>query len=429
MLALAVGELRGVVELGGECECGRASVLCQRECLRATGDLAGRLAVVRKVRGPPQGSTPGKGAVPRTLLEQLLDDLASLLAVAAEPRSRCQGRDGVERASGVVRRRPTHRGAEVVDLLVEEVEPLDLLRGEDVRLCGARDGEEVVGVSRGCAGSLVVDGELLVAEVPEGLEQSVAAFGGDEERLVDEVREDVDDILGGDPRRGAHGLGGRKVEGAGEDREVPEGHLLLVEEQLVAPLDGGPEGAVSVRGVAVPAGEQLEPVMQACRDLANRERLDARGGELDRQRQAIELRAHVLDVVPHALVEGEVRSDRRGTETEQSRGGFDGQRRDRLLGLAVDRQGFTAGGDQSNVGAGREHRAGDGGGRVEDVLAVVEDDDGLAVAQRGEESLEGSQRLTAVTGRPRRARSCCRPRRRRRAVRAQRARHRRVWCR
>ena len=62
-------------------------------------------------------------------------------------------------------------------------------------------------------------------------------------------------------------------------------------------------------GIAVPAGKQLEPVMQACRDLANRERLDARCRELDGQRQAIELLAHVLDVLPHALVEGELRSD------------------------------------------------------------------------------------------------------------------------
>src|SRR4051794_1687697 len=67
------------------------------------------------------------------------------------------------------------------------------------------------------------------------------------ERLVDQTTEHVDHVA--DP---AHGAGGVEVEAAGKDSQATERDALVVEQEVVAPVEGGGQGPLAVR-TAVPA--------------------------------------------------------------------------------------------------------------------------------------------------------------------------------
>ena len=76
--------------------------------------------------------------------------------------------------------------------------------------------------------------------------------------------------------------------------------MLVRVEQGVAPVDGGEQGAVVSSRVAAVPGEQSEAIDQAVTDLGRRHRSGASGGELDRQRDAVQLAAdvdHDVDVI------------------------------------------------------------------------------------------------------------------------------------
>ena len=62
-------------------------------------------------------------------------------------------------------------------------------------------------------------------------------------------------------------------------------------EQVVAPVDRVAERALPRRQIVGAAGEQVEPLLEPAEDRLRREQLDARGRELDRERQAVEAAA------------------------------------------------------------------------------------------------------------------------------------------
>jgi hypothetical protein len=81
----------------------------------------------------------------------------------------------------------------------------------------------------------------------------------------------------------------------GEDREAGEQSLLVCLEELMRPVDGASQRLVAARVLAVDA-QELETVLEVVDDFSWRHRVDSDGGELERQRDAVEAPAELSDV-------------------------------------------------------------------------------------------------------------------------------------
>ena len=77
--------------------------------------------------------------------------------------------------------------------------------------------------------------------------------------------------------------------------------LLGLLEHLPRPLQRRAQRALACRQVARPAAEQLEPVLEALEQRAQRQQSRAVGRELDRQRQPVQARADRVDDRPFVL--------------------------------------------------------------------------------------------------------------------------------
>ncbi len=105
----------------------------------------------------------------------------------------------------------------------------------------------------------------------------------DEDRLVDEGRHDVEQVVRRVLLRGDC-LGGVEFEPVGEHRQ-PTPQLPLVRiAQVVAPVDAHPQRLLAVGRRSTAAREQPEPVGQPFEDLIDRHRPQPCRGEFDRQR-------------------------------------------------------------------------------------------------------------------------------------------------
>ena len=120
------------------------------------------------------------------------------------------------------------------------------------------------------------------------LEHREALAVPSDEALVDERAERVE--LGV-----ADGLRGLEREAAAEDRQRGEQSALLGIEQVVRPGQRPLQGAMPLRCVAVAALEQLQRRVQPGEDRVWREQPDARGRELERERQPVEPSADGCD--------------------------------------------------------------------------------------------------------------------------------------
>ena len=90
------------------------------------------------------------------------------------------------------------------------------------------------------------------------------------------------------PGHPAHGVRGVGREGAGERRQpAQQDPLSVLAEQAVAPVERRVERLLTP-GSATPTGQQPEPVVQAADHLARRDVRHLGGGQLDRQRDAVE---------------------------------------------------------------------------------------------------------------------------------------------
>jgi hypothetical protein len=135
----------------------------------------------------------------------------------------------------------------------------------------------------------------------------------------------------------------------------------------VAPGDRRAQRSLPLGCGAGAAGEQGQPELEPFEKHRRRERLHARGSELDRERQAVEARADL----GHLAVYGEVRPDGQGTLHEEIDRFPLPHRIDGDLPLAVDVQRLAARDEHRQVRAGAD-RLGDAGSRVEQVLEVVQ---------------------------------------------------------
>ena len=83
-------------------------------------------------------------------------------------------------------------------------------------------------------------------------------------------------------------LDGLQLEAAAEHGELLEDDLFGRVEEVVAPVESGADRVMA--SVRSPPGtaEEIEAVVEACREVGEPERADSGRGELDRQREAVE---------------------------------------------------------------------------------------------------------------------------------------------
>ena len=159
----------------------------------------------------------------------------------------------------------------------------------ELGFCRLRELEEVAAGAAAANSSSSSFDSRSAGVLADGLEHPVALVGEAQEALLDERLQGVEVGFG-------HLLGGLERAAAGEDGEAGEEPLLLGGEQVVAPLDGGAERLLAGVGVAA-ALQEVEALGEALEDLGGRERLRARGGELDRERERVEAHAELGDLL------------------------------------------------------------------------------------------------------------------------------------
>ena len=194
--------------------------------------------------------------------------------------------------------------------------------------------------------------------------------------------------------RAARRLGRRQVEGPGEDGECAEQLLLLGREQVVGPADGVLHRPVA--GVAPTAGGLQQTANRSsrrCGDLCKVDRPGPGRGELDRQRDPVEAPADLDDRAVRsaslssndgsaALARVDEERHRRGA-LEATPGEGPRPRRSSAGRQWIDRPHLLTGHARAAPGS-RHDRDGrrlpqdpadQGGHRLDEVLAVVEDEE------------------------------------------------------
>ena len=94
---------------------------------------------------------------------------------------------------------------------------------------------------------------------------------------------------------GAHVLGGFERPPAGERRESPQQLAFGVREQVVAPVDGRFQRSLPPDRRPARPGEQSKAIVEARVDLLDRQHLQPRRRQLDRQRDPVEPPAYLGD--------------------------------------------------------------------------------------------------------------------------------------
>jgi hypothetical protein len=133
-------------------------------------------------------------------------------------------------------------------------------------------------------------GETLESVVPQRLEHLIPA-GRAGRHKADErsLRERPHDRFQLRRRRPHHGRRGGHIEPSEEHRQLVEDVPLGLAQQLVRPVDCVPQCLEMPRHARCLAGQQPEPLVKALRHLLHRHRARSRGGQLDREWQAVEL--------------------------------------------------------------------------------------------------------------------------------------------
>ena len=293
-----------------------------------------------------------------------------------------------------VRGAPGQRGVDVVALGGQPRQPPGLPVAAQLRLGPLGQGGEVADVRPGDPVGLAGLGQPLGGVLPDRLQQVVprpavpVASGAvdDDQRPVDQPAEQVHDRRRVQRLAAGDGLHGLQRPAAAEHRQPPQQHPLRVGEQLVAPVDGGPQRALPRLRGARTGGQQREAVAHPAR-RARRPAAPPRGRRPARW--------------PAASRRGAGRSRRRprrppgrGRRSRAARRGpgrgraataalpvssagvggrrRDGQRVDGVLDLAAGGQRLAAGGQQPHVGAGLQQPLGEQRAGVGEVLAVVQ---------------------------------------------------------
>lgn len=232
--------------------------------------------------------------------------------------------------------------------------------------------------------------EALTGVLGDGLQEPVAhravrRRGGHHQGLVDEGAERIQGC------GSAHGLGGGEVAAAREDGQPPQHVAFVLVEQFPRPVDDRPQGLLAGADGAAAGGEQAEAVVQPVRDLAWGEHAEPGGGEFDGEREAVEAQTD-LGAGRGGLVVGvdaEAGPGGGAPVGEQPQRDGLGQRLDGPQQLPRYAEGFAAGGQHRQLRAALQQFRDEAGGGLDDVLAVVEDQQHPALAAVLGEPLDG----------------------------------------
>src|SRR5919201_172396 len=253
-------------------------------------------AVARHVRRPYERLRARRRARP-VCLERRLEPapaLGYMLLAAPELRERPRQAKRELLLAGLLQ--PVERGAEVVELGLEPVQPgaaavpvrrRAVLQQVRLRLLG--ESEEVLRVAAAKLLRLARRLQPLARVLADRLQHPEALAGVPREALAHERLEGVE--LGARDR-----LGGAQRAAAGEHGETGKEPPLFLVEQLVRPLDRGAQGLLPGLRVAA-APEQVEALLQPLQDLGRGEHARARRGQLDRERQAVQAPAELRNLV------------------------------------------------------------------------------------------------------------------------------------
>jgi hypothetical protein len=164
---------------------------------------------------------------------------------------------------------------------------------------------------------------------------------------------------------------------------------LLAGEQVVAPVDRGPQRLLAGQRGAAASAEHVEAVAEAHSDLVERQRGRAGRGELDGQRHAVQTPADLLHGAGGAIRgHRSPAAPRRRARRTAARLGQRGHPPDDLVGAA---QRLAARGQDAHAGPGAQNLLGQAGARVDQVLAVVEHDQRLARGQMRHQRLQAER--------------------------------------
>ena len=137
------------------------------------------------------------------------------------------------------------------------------------------------------------------------VQQPVAVMAGaGDHRLFDQRRQQLQrrvQTLTSDAQRGVEIETARKCPESGEERP------LVARQQLEAPVDRAAQRLLALGDGGSTIDQQPEAVLESRTDRSRAEHVGAGGGELDRQRKAVESDAHRGDVSSHRVVDVEVR--------------------------------------------------------------------------------------------------------------------------
>ncbi len=278
-------------------------------------------------------------------------------------------------------------GAQVLVLALQPLDGGELAGAAQQRVGGA--GEFAVVRLVRAPGLRALSGlvEPFAGVLGDGLQEPVAHLAvargsGHDQRLVDEGAER---LQGGRP---ADGLGGGEVAAAREDRQPPQHLAFVLVEQLPGPVDDGPQRLLAGQDGAAAGGEQAEAVVEPVGDLPRGEHAQAGGGEFDGEGQTVEAPADlgaplrvVLDLEPRPRGGSPV-----GEQPQRDRLGQWVHGAQQLPGYA---EGFAAGGHDRQPRAALQQLLDEAGGGLDDVLAVVEDQQHPALAAVLGEPLDG----------------------------------------
>ncbi|HEY7296057.1 MAG TPA: hypothetical protein VH916_13515, partial [Dehalococcoidia bacterium] len=172
--------------------------------------------------------------------------------------------------------------------------------------------------------SLIARGQLLRGERADRFQHAEArlacrAFALHDEIVLDQRCQAVQRIDAQLAVRVADRVGCFKGAAAGEDGQAAEERLFRLAQQAVAPGDRLAQGALAGRCVARATGEHIEAMVEPGTQRRGWQHPHPRGGQLDRERHAVEAAAHLRDRGRVLLGDLEVGLQRAGPLGEQTR--------------------------------------------------------------------------------------------------------------
>ena len=218
------------------------------------------------------------------------------------------------------------------------------------------------------------------------------------------VLDNCEHLVGLDEPSGAHGFDPLEGEASGEDGEASEEGALGRGEQVVGPFDERLEGLVAAQRAAPASGQEAEAIVQPGRDLVDAEHAHPRGGELDGQGDAVQTVADLASAGPFWSVTRKAGSTATARSTKRRTAPY----RSRLRAVGAGAPSGSGGpgrasdGTRQAVSPGtpsgsrlvaktrmpghwRRTASASGAQELEDVLAVVQEEERVARLEVGEE--------------------------------------------